>query len=81
MARLRPGALLTLCGILTVLSGPHELVAQVYEIPRTEWGQPDLQGSWTNATLTPLERVDGYGTVYTQAQVDSLYGWWRAPSM
>ncbi|MYD72217.1 MAG: hypothetical protein F4W89_15960 [Acidobacteria bacterium] len=24
--------------------------------PRTTWGDPDLQGLWTSATLTPLER-------------------------
>ena len=24
--------------------------------PRTPWGDPDLQGMWTNATATPLER-------------------------
>lgn len=24
--------------------------------PRTPWGDPDLQGIWTNATTTPLER-------------------------
>ena len=27
-----------------------------YVTPRTEHGQPDLQGVWSNATLTPLER-------------------------
>ena len=26
------------------------------EIPRTSWGVPDLQGAWTNATMTPLQR-------------------------
>ncbi len=26
--------------------------------PRTVWGQPDLQGLWTSATLTPLERPE-----------------------
>ena len=26
--------------------------------PRTAWGDPDLQGLWTSATLTPLERPD-----------------------
>ncbi len=26
------------------------------EVPRTPWGDPDLQGLWTSATLTPLER-------------------------
>jgi hypothetical protein len=24
--------------------------------PRTPWGHPDLQGTWSNATLTPLQR-------------------------
>ena len=24
--------------------------------PRTPWGDPDLQGLWTNATITPLQR-------------------------
>ena len=26
------------------------------ETPRTPWGDPDLQGIWNNATLTPLQR-------------------------
>jgi hypothetical protein len=25
--------------------------------PRTSWGDPDLQGLWSNATLTPLQRA------------------------
>src|SRR5437868_13686286 len=24
--------------------------------PRTAWGEPDLQGKWSYATITPLER-------------------------
>src|SRR4051794_23984952 len=24
--------------------------------PRTPWGEPDLQGKWSYATITPLER-------------------------
>jgi hypothetical protein len=27
-----------------------------WSLPRTSDGQPDLQGIWTNATITPLER-------------------------
>ena len=27
-----------------------------YKVPRTPDGQPDLQGFWSNATYTPLER-------------------------
>lgn len=30
--------------------------AKTWTVPRTPDGQPDLQGIWTNGTLTPLER-------------------------
>ena len=29
---------------------------EAYTTPRTAWGTPDIQGIWTNATLTPIER-------------------------
>jgi hypothetical protein len=32
------------------------LSERTWSVPRTPDGQPDLQGVWTNATLTPLER-------------------------
>lgn len=32
------------------------LLAQAFEIPRTEYGVPDLQGTYTYRTLTPLNR-------------------------
>lgn len=28
--------------------------------PRTPWGDPDLQGTWNNGTITPLERPKQY---------------------
>ena len=27
-----------------------------WTLPRTPWGHPDLQGMWTNETITPFER-------------------------
>ena len=30
-------------------------------VPRTAWGDPDLQGTWNNGTITPLERARGGG--------------------
>ena len=30
--------------------------ASAQDAPRTPWGHPDFQGTWTNATLTPLQR-------------------------
>ena len=37
--------------------------AAAYEAPRTAYGAPDLQGVWTNATITTLERPDGVDTL------------------
>ncbi len=45
-----------------------------YVAPRTEHGQPDLQGNWSNATLTPVTRPTGVGPVLTPAQVRELEG-------
>src|ERR1700710_1578073 len=33
-----------------------------YEVPLNSYGQPDLEGTWTNATLTVLERPKEYGS-------------------
>ena len=37
-------------------------VAQEWTAPRTPWGHPDLEGIWTNATLTPFQRPPELGT-------------------
>src|SRR5688572_15033478 len=34
--------------------------ASKWRAPRTADGHPDLQGNWTNATITPLERPEKY---------------------
>ena len=34
---------------------------QRYKVPRTAYGQPDLQGAWTNVSITPLERPSQFG--------------------
>jgi len=40
--------------------------------PRTAWGHPDLQGNWTNATLTPFQRPVGQPAVMSAAQVAEI---------
>jgi len=48
------------CGILLVAAftfGFQPPVAtQTWQTPRTSWGHADLQGIWSTATITPLER-------------------------
>src|ERR1700735_5464692 len=47
-----------------------------YKAPLNAYGQPDLEGTWTNATLTLLERPKEYGTrkVMTAEEVQKVEG-------
>ena len=38
-----------------------QVAGRGYSVPRTPDGQPDLQGFWTNDTVTPLERPAEFG--------------------
>ncbi|MEC9297796.1 MAG: hypothetical protein VYA38_00740, partial [Gemmatimonadota bacterium] len=40
-----------------------------WEVPRTADGHPDLQGNWTNATLTPFTRRLDTPPIYTWEEV------------
>jgi len=48
-----------------IILGLHlagSLAAQSGASGRLPWGDPDLQGTWSNATLTPLQRAPELGT-------------------
>jgi hypothetical protein len=50
-------ATITAALCLVAFSFNHESAARsVAGAPRTPWGVPDLQGTWTGSTITPLER-------------------------
>lgn len=42
------------------------------DIPRLPDGRPDLQGNWSNATMTPIVRPNGVDLVLTPDQVTAL---------
>ncbi len=44
--------------VAVAVLGGQPAAAPRYKTPRTPWGDPDLQGLWTNQTSTPLERPD-----------------------
>jgi hypothetical protein len=50
--------------------------AAAFKAPRNIYGQPDLEGTWTNATLTVLERPAQYGDrlVMTPEEVRKVEG-------
>lgn len=45
-----------------------------FTTPRTEWGAPDLQGNWKNATVMPFQRPQELGNkqAYTEAEAMQL---------
>ena len=43
-------------------------------LPRTPAGHPDLQGNWTNATVTAIQRPEGQDPVYTWEEVARIEG-------
>ena len=48
--------------------------SEAWVMPRTPDGHPDLQGNWTNATITPIQRPAGLGPVLTPEQVAGIEG-------
>ena len=56
--RIAAGSHATLAVLVTVLAGAP-VCAQTegnYKAPRTPWGEPDLQGTYSNRTIPPFER-------------------------
>jgi hypothetical protein len=50
----------------------RQVASGSWQMPRTEHGHPDLQGNWTNATLTPIERPSGRPAVLSWEQVEEI---------
>ena len=48
--------------VVALMAASPLAAAPPYKAPRTASGQPDLQGLWNNATITPLTRPAKYGT-------------------
>ena len=45
-------------GVLKPQPKPKSSAIAKGPVPKTSWGAPDLQGTWSNATMTPFERPD-----------------------
>jgi hypothetical protein len=53
---------LALAALVALMVCAASAQAPNWKAPRTPDGQPDLQGTWTNATLTPLQRPADLGS-------------------
>jgi hypothetical protein len=65
-----------LAAAATTASAATPAAASSYKTPTNAYGQPDLEGTWTNASLTNLERAKEFGTrkVLTDAEVKKIEG-------
>ena len=62
----------SLCLLLSAAGGPARAWDDDYEPPRMADGTPDMQGIWTNASVTALERPSHLSTlVISRAQAES----------
>jgi hypothetical protein len=57
---------------LAAAAGPALAVQKPYRAPRTAYGAPELEGLWTNATYTELQRPEGLkGPTATPAEAQA----------
>jgi hypothetical protein len=65
-------ALLVLAGETAAAQAADQAADKAYAPPRTPDGKPDLQGIWTNASLTTLERQPGQPLVIPAEQAERV---------
>jgi hypothetical protein len=68
-----------ICGLVaaSAVSAPAAALSAVpYKAPLNAYGQPDLEGTWTNASLTVLERPKEFGSrrALTDQEVKKIEG-------
>src|SRR5215831_13955072 len=68
------GAVMALSVPLAIAQAPAKSVVAQDSAVKTPWGEPDLQGIWTDETDTPLQRSPRYANQesFTAAQREEL---------
>jgi hypothetical protein len=56
-------------GVVSTAAAQDRVSTAQWEVPRTPDGHPDLQGNWTNQSLTPFQRRGDGGPVLTAEEV------------
>jgi hypothetical protein len=69
---------LPVSALALIIGAGSSAMAVADSLPRTVDGRPDLQGYWTNATLTPLERPAQFGERQTMTPDEAAE--WRPRS-
>ena len=69
MSMRQSSLLVGLCIAIAAAGLLSPAAAQQWQAPRTSHGHPDLQGNWSNQTMTPVERPEGQEPMLTPEQV------------
>jgi len=72
MARLLLSLVMLMIASVTSAAAQADRWSPSYQPPRTASGHPDLQGNWTNVTLTAFERPPGMEPVYSWDEVREI---------
>ncbi len=67
-------SLLGLCVVTAAAALLSPASAQQRMMPRTADGHANLQGNWSNATITPFQRAEGQGPLFSSSDVARLEG-------
>jgi len=62
----------TVAACFSVATAAETKSPRKWSAPRTAQGHPDLQGVWTNATITPPERPNNFGERATLTQQEAV---------
>ena len=67
---------LSLLGFYLCLVFQSVLAAESFEVPLTQWGQPDLQGVWNFSSEVPMQRPEEFGErqFLNQEEIDAKQG-------
>jgi hypothetical protein len=63
---------LAAAALTLLLASPAWAQEPAYNRPHTSWGAPDLQGFWSNTSLTSMERPEGAKLVVTPEEAATL---------
>ena len=64
-------AILIFVGLYTAVLS-NLVLAQDYQVPRTEWGAPDLRAVWKHASIIPFERPVELGDKRAYTEQEAL---------
>ena len=66
------GLIAIILSLLVSVSAAGQTAPATNGVVRTAWGTPNLQGVWSTATVTPLQRPDGVGEFLTAEEIAEI---------